>query len=78
MSLKRLEADMAKENTKKGDVLFLSKTHLLVLTDPQPSTRDGNWRIRVRVEDGEWRGQELWMIGDHAWGPWETPGTGFV
>jgi hypothetical protein len=70
--------DPTTRTTRAGDILFLSDTHLLVLTNPKPSPRDGNWRIRVQVQNGEWKGQQLWMVSDHASGPWETPGAGFV
>ncbi len=66
------------KRTETGDKLYLSDTNLLVLIGAHPSTRDGNWRIRVRVLDGEWKGQELWMVSDHDSGPWETHGAGFV
>lgn len=66
------------KRTESGDKLNLSDTNLLVLVGAQASTRDGNWRIRVRVLDGQWTGQELWMVSENASGPWETPGAGFV
>lgn len=75
---RRSEKEPMMKHTQAGDKLYLSDTNLLVLTDAQPSTRDGNWRIRIRVLDGKWTGQELWMVSDHSSGPWSTPGAGFV
>ena len=66
--------------TKIGDTLFLSETHLLVLTQPifRHERDAAYWAIRVRVQDGPHKGQELWMIGDTSSGPWGTPGAGFI
>ena len=64
--------------TALGDTLNLSNTDLLVIEGAKPSTRDGNWRIRVRVTSGEFLGQELWMVGETDHGPWSTPAAGFV
>lgn len=65
-------------DTRMGETINLGGTNLKVLTSPKPSPRDGNWRIRARVLDGEWRNQELWLVSHKASGPWETSDAGFV
>ncbi len=63
---------------KSGDTIVVRNTRLDVLNGPSPNTRDGNWRIRARVMEGEYKGEEGWLVSDTAHGPWEPPGAGFV
>lgn len=66
--------------TTKGDTINLGGTNLRVLSDPvRAHERDAAyWKMRAKVLDGEFTGQELWLVADDKTGPWGTPGAGFV
>lgn len=65
---------------RAGDTIVLGNTKLMVLSIPTfRYERDAAyWRMRARVLDGEWVGQELWLVADKNTGPWETASAGFV